>query len=38
MEAAELVVTSVQTTDGIRLETETNQENNKYFILHQTLL
>ena len=28
MEAAELVVTSVETTDGIRLETETNQENN----------
>ena len=28
MESAELVVTSVQTTDGIRLETETNQENN----------
>jgi hypothetical protein len=28
MEAAELVVTSVQTTDGIRLETETDQENN----------
>jgi hypothetical protein len=28
MEAAELVVISVQTTDGIRLETETNQENN----------
>lgn len=28
MEAAELAVTGVQTTDGIRLETETNQENN----------
>jgi len=28
MEAAELVVTSVETTDGIRLETETNQKNN----------
>jgi hypothetical protein len=28
MEAAELVVTSVETTDGITLETETNQENN----------
>jgi hypothetical protein len=28
MEAAELAVTSVETTDGIRLETETNQENN----------
>lgn len=28
MEAAELVVTSVQTTDGIRLETETDQENS----------
>ena len=28
MEAAELVVTSVQTTDGVRLETETDQENN----------
>jgi len=27
MEAAELAVTSVQTTDGIILETETNQEN-----------
>ena len=28
MESAELRVTSVQTTDGILLETETNQENN----------
>jgi hypothetical protein len=28
MEAAELVVISVETTDGIRLETETSQENN----------
>ena len=27
MESAELVVTSVQTTDGIQLETETAQEN-----------
>ena len=27
MESAELQVTSVQTTDGILLETETNQEN-----------
>ena len=27
MESAELVVTSVQTTDGIQLETETNQQN-----------
>jgi hypothetical protein len=27
MEAAELTVTSVETTDGIQLETETNQEN-----------
>jgi hypothetical protein len=27
MESAELIVTSVQTTDGITLETETNQEN-----------
>jgi len=28
MEAAELSVTSVQTTDGVQLETETNQENS----------
>jgi len=28
MESAELIVTSVQTTDGIQLETETAQENN----------
>jgi len=27
MEAAELAVTSVETTDGVQLETETNQEN-----------
>jgi hypothetical protein len=28
MEAAELSVTSIETTDGIQLETETNQQNN----------
>ena len=28
MESAELAVTSIQSTDGIRLETETAQENN----------
>ena len=27
MEAAELAVTSIQTTDGIQLETQTNQQN-----------
>ena len=28
MESAELGVTSIESTDGIRLETETAQENN----------
>ena len=28
MESAELAVTNIETTDGIRLETETAQENN----------
>ena len=28
MESAELAVTSIESTDGIRLETETAQENN----------